>query len=81
MSCKRCLDPTRYEAVERKNATPQSLTGRGFFDGRATDWRKEQDGVLRNIAIHEMWTRIIEDGIQLLELAIEAYQLFREQGV
>src|SRR5438094_498482 len=52
-----------------------------FFDRKATDWRREQDGILRNIAIQQDADQnYVEDGIQLLELASEAYQLFREQG-
>jgi site-specific DNA recombinase len=52
-----------------------------FFDRKATDWRREQDGILRNIAIQEDADHnYVEDGIRLLELASEAHQLFREQG-
>jgi len=52
-----------------------------FFDRKATDWRREQDGILRNIAIQQNADEdYVEDGIQLLGLASEAYQLFGEQG-
>ena len=51
-----------------------------FFDRKAADWRREQDGLLRHIAIQQGADQnYVEDGIQLLELASEAHQLFLEQ--
>ena len=51
-----------------------------FFDRKAAEWRREQDGILRNIQVHQDADQsYIEDGIQLLELASDAHQLFLEQ--
>ena len=51
-----------------------------FFDRKAIEWRREQDARLRNIQVHQDADQsYIEDGIQLLELASEAHQLFLEQ--
>src|ERR1700694_5589093 len=51
-----------------------------FFDRKAADWRREQDGILRNIQVHQDADQsYIEDGIQLLELASDAHELFLEQ--
>jgi site-specific DNA recombinase len=51
-----------------------------FFDRKAADWRREQDGILRNIQVHQDTDQsYIEDGIQLLELASDAHELFLEQ--
>jgi hypothetical protein len=51
-----------------------------FFDRKAADWRREQDGILRAIQVHQDADQsYIEDGIQLLELASDAHQLFLEQ--
>ena len=51
-----------------------------FFDRKSADWRREQDGILRNIQVHQTADQsYIEDGIQLLELAGDAHQLFLEQ--
>lgn len=47
---------------------------------KAADWRREQDGILHHLAIQQGADQnYIEDGIQLLELASEAHQLFLEQ--
>src|SRR5450759_3065668 len=51
-----------------------------FFDRKAADWRREQDGILRNIQVQQDADQsYIEDGIQLLELASDAHELFLEQ--
>jgi len=51
-----------------------------FFDRKAADWRREQHGILRAIQVHQDADQsYIEDGIQLLELASDAHQLFLEQ--
>jgi site-specific DNA recombinase len=51
-----------------------------FFDRKSADWRREQDGILRNIQVHQDADQsYIEDGIQLLELASDAHELFLEQ--
>jgi site-specific DNA recombinase len=51
-----------------------------FFDRKSADWRREQDGILRNIQVHQDADQsYIEDGIQLLELASQAHDLFLEQ--
>jgi len=51
-----------------------------FFDRKAAEWRREQDAILRNIQAHQDADQsYIEDGIQLLELASDAQQLFLEQ--
>lgn len=51
-----------------------------FFDRKASDWRRQQEGILRNMAIHQNDDQShIEDAIRLLELAAEAYELFIQQ--
>ncbi len=51
-----------------------------FFDRKSADWRREQGGILRNIQVHQDADQsYIEDGIQLLELASDAHELFLEQ--
>jgi hypothetical protein len=55
-------------------------TPQPFFDRKSADWRRDQDGILRNIQVHQDADQsYIEDGIQLLELASDAHGLFLEQ--
>ena len=51
-----------------------------FFDRKATDWRREQEGILHNMAVHRNADQsYIEGAVRLLELAAEAYELFIQQ--
>ena len=51
-----------------------------FFDRKATEWRADQDRILRDIADHQAANRTyIDEGIRLLELAKRAHDLFMKQ--
>lgn len=52
----------------------------GFFDRKAAEWREEQDRVLRDIETHQAANQgYMEEGVQLLELARKAHELFPKQ--
>jgi hypothetical protein len=51
-----------------------------YYDRRAGEWRSEQDRLLRLIEEHQAANRTyLDEGVQLLELAGRAYELFRKQ--
>lgn len=51
-----------------------------YFDRKAAEWRDEQERLLRAIEEHQTANRsYMEEGIQLLELAGRAHELFRKQ--
>src|SRR6202140_2896898 len=51
-----------------------------FFDRKSADWRREQDGTLRNIQVtQDADQSYVEEGIQLLELASDGFELFLGQ--
>ena len=54
--------------------------GAAFFDHKAAEWRAEQDRIHRMIQQHQSANQsYLEEGVQLLELANRAYDLFRKQ--
>jgi site-specific DNA recombinase len=83
------------EAVERLRAGYDRLQNRldamyvdkldgkideGFYDRRAGEWRSEQDRLLRAVEEHQAANRTyLDEGVQLLELASRAYDLFVKQ--
>ena len=51
-----------------------------FFDRKAAEWRAEQDRLLRLIEEHQAANRTyLDEGVQLLELAHGAYELFQKR--
>ena len=51
-----------------------------FFDRKASEWRSEQDGLLRSIEEHQAANQTyLEEGVRLLELAQQAHRLFQKQ--
>jgi site-specific DNA recombinase len=51
-----------------------------FFDRKATEWREEQDRLLHAIEKHQAANQnYLEEGVQLLELASRAHELFESQ--
>ena len=51
-----------------------------FFDWKSTEWRAEQDRLLRSIEEHQHANRTyIDEGVRLLELASRAAELFQRQ--
>ena len=51
-----------------------------FFDRKAGEWRSEQDRLLRAVEEHQSANRTyLDEGVQLLELAGRAYELFVKQ--
>lgn len=51
-----------------------------FFDRKASEWREEQEQCLQAIHDHQSANRTyIDEGVQLLELAQRAGELFRKQ--
>ena len=51
-----------------------------FFDTRSAEWRAEQDRLLRDVQTHQNANQTyIEEGVQLLELAQRAPELFERQ--
>ena len=51
-----------------------------FFDSRSAEWRGEQDRLLRDVETHQTANQTyIEEGVQLLELAHRAHELFESQ--
>lgn len=51
-----------------------------FFDSKSAEWRSEQDRLLRGVATHQAANETyIEEGVQLLQLAHRAHDLFERQ--
>jgi len=51
-----------------------------FFDRKSAEWRSEQDRCMRAIEEHQSANQsYLEEGIQILELARDAYRLFQKQ--
>ena len=51
-----------------------------FFDRKATEWREEQDRILRTIEEHQAANETyMEEAIRILELAYRAHELFQKQ--
>ena len=51
-----------------------------FFDRKASEWRSEQDRLLRSIEEHQGANQTyLEEGVRLLELAQRAHSLFQKQ--
>ena len=51
-----------------------------FFERKASEWRAEQDRILRAVEGHQTANRTyLDEGIQLLDLARRAHDLFRRQ--
>ena len=51
-----------------------------FFDRKASEWRLEQDRLLRSIEDHQTANQThLEEGVQLLGLAKRAHSLFQKQ--
>ena len=51
-----------------------------FFDRKASEWRVEQDRLLRSIEEHQAANQTyLEEGVGLLELAQRAHRLFQKQ--
>jgi site-specific DNA recombinase len=51
-----------------------------FYDQKANEWHGEQDRILRTIEEHQTASRnYLAEGIQILELASHAYELFEKQ--
>jgi site-specific DNA recombinase len=54
--------------------------GASFFDRKASEWRAEQDRLLRVTREHQGANQTyMDEGIQLLELAGRTLELFRKQ--
>ncbi len=52
----------------------------GFFDRKSAEWRSEQQGCLATIARHQNANQTyFDEGVQLLELAQKAGEMFRTQ--
>jgi hypothetical protein len=51
-----------------------------FFDSKSAEWRAEQDRLLRDVPTHRAANQTsIEEGVQLLQLAHRAHDLFERQ--
>jgi hypothetical protein len=51
-----------------------------FFDSKSAEWRGEQDRLLRDVATHQAANQTyIEEGVQLLQSAHRAHELFERQ--
>jgi hypothetical protein len=51
-----------------------------FFDSKSAEWRAEQDRLLRDVATHQAANQTyIKEGVQLLQLAHRAHELFERQ--
>gem|GEM_PF-751254 len=51
-----------------------------FFDGKSTEWRKEQDDILRKIVNHQNANRsFLDDGVRILELSQRAVSIYEKQ--
>ena len=51
-----------------------------FYDGKSTEWRKEQKAILRDIQRHQQAnTNYLDEGLRILDIACRAEKLFREQ--
>ena len=78
-------DEKRYrdEVVARLRAEYDKLQQRidvGFFDRKSTEWRSEQQDCLATISRHQNANQTyFDEGMQLLELAQEAREMFRTQ--
>ena len=54
--------------------------GAAFFDHKAAEWRAEQDRIQRMVQQHQTANQsYLEEGVQLLDLANRAYDLFGKQ--
>ncbi len=52
-----------------------------FYDRKATEWRYEQDRLLRSIEDHQNGNKnYLDEGVMILELARQASYLFERQG-
>ena len=52
-----------------------------FFDRKAAEWRSEQTRLLHSVQEHQSANQTyLDEGVQLLELASRAYELFIKQG-
>ena len=52
----------------------------GFYDSKAGEWRSEQDRLVRAVEEHQSANRTyLDEGVQLLELAARAHELFCKQ--
>ncbi len=53
-----------------------------FFDSKHEAWRREQAGILREIENYQNANRVyIEDGVQLIELAQNAANMYKKESV
>ena len=84
------------EAIGRLQAEYRKLQGRidamyvdkldgkidgAFFERKSSEWRAEQDRILRDIEAHQNANRTyIEEGVQLLRLTQQAPRLFERQA-
>jgi len=51
-----------------------------FFDSKSAEWRAEQDRLLRDVGTHQAANQTyIEEGVQSLQLAHRAHDLFERQ--
>jgi len=51
-----------------------------FFDRKSTEWRHEQDRILRSIEEHQAANQVyLEEGIRILELSQRTYKIFIKQ--
>jgi len=73
----------KASSADAKQPTGNKLDGRvagGFFDTKAAEWRAEQDRIMRDIERHQAANQnYIEEGIQLLDLARRAADLYEKQ--
>ena len=52
-----------------------------FFDQKSTEWRQEQAAVRQNLAQHEHANQsYLQEGVEILELANRAAELFEKQS-
>ncbi len=75
----------RYDQLQRRTDAMyvDKLDGRittAYFEAKSGEWRREQGDIRRTIEAHERANQdYMEDGIQLLELADRAYELYCRQ--
>ena len=77
-----CRSSTRSCRIGLTRCTLTSLTGRyrTLTSEKSAEWRQEQADTQRQIEVHEQANQsYIEDGIQLVELADKAYDLYTAQ--
>ena len=56
--------------------------GQDFYDRKSSEWKSEQDEILKKIERHQGANRAyFDDGIQLLELAQRAVTLYEKQDM